>query len=113
MTHFDPEWRDKVKEQTRSLSPEALKKIEDQKAQAAEIKSLFVRVAETPDGQALFRHLCKFLGYKQSTLTLKSNGETAFDLMVMKETQRNVWIELRKNFPLHLRNLIEEDTDVS
>lgn len=111
--HFDPEWYAKVKDNTPNLSPESKAKIEARQSKEAERKAAMNRLAQTEDGRLFFKWLMTELGFKQSIMTMKQNGDAATDIMLCKEAQRNIWDHLRKDFNVDVRNKIEEDTDAS
>ncbi len=78
----------------------------------AEIRAeLFNRIANTDDGEQLFRYLVSQCGFKDTTISVLPNGQFSHDNIIWEESRRKLWVELRRNLSLQNRNKIEKDLD--
>lgn len=74
-------------------------------------KVAFKAITNTPYGLIVFRFLCRYLSFKESSIVLTPEGQLDKEAMSHNEARREVWVELRKYLDVVTRNEIERDIE--
>lgn len=104
--HFDPEWKEALN--LLANSPERVQALDQAKKAREDLVSAMNAMAKTHEGVVVFRHLCKWLDFKGSSITLGPNG-VDINGTIYNEARRKVWIDLRELLDVDHRNNIEKD----
>jgi hypothetical protein len=73
----------------------------------ANFANAFNATCKTDNGLAVFRFICEYLLFQDSTIAYGQNGSPDYKKMAHNEALRSVWVELRKHLTPEVRNSVE------
>jgi len=80
--------------------------------QAKYFKEAMTHIASDEYGIAFFKFLNTRCNFQNSSITRTADGKVDTDAMIMKEANRNLWLEIRNYLPKEKLALIELDAAI-
>lgn len=74
-------------------------------------RQALIQIAKSKAGREFLRWMVHWTGFKTSSLTMTEEGKFSHDAIQHNESLRLMWVNLRRNLPVSLRNEIEMDME--